>query len=101
LQHLKKKKTIDTIFCMSDEILIGVMKAIQKIKLNIPTDVSVIAISNGFIPTLFYPQITYVETSGYQLGKLAFKQMMASLADNGVLVSETTVDSKLVKGGSL
>jgi LacI family transcriptional regulator len=101
LLHLKKKKTIDTIFCMSDEILIGVMKAIQKIKLNIPTDVSVIAISNGFIPTLFYPQITYVETSGYQLGKLAFKQMMASLADNGELESETTVDSKLVKGGSL
>jgi LacI family transcriptional regulator len=101
LQHLKTNKTVDTVFCMSDEILIGVMKAIQKLKLNIPDDVSVIAISNGFIPTLFYPQITYVETSGYQLGKLAFKQMMASLADNGELASETTVDSKLVKGGSL
>jgi LacI family transcriptional regulator len=101
LQHLMKKQSIDTIFCMSDEILIGVMKAIQKLKLNIPTDVSVIAISNGFIPTLFYPPITYVETSGYQLGKLAFKQMMACLSEDADTVLETTVDSKLVKGGSL
>lgn len=101
LTHLEKNKSIDTIFCMSDEILMGVMKAIQKLKLKIPNDISVIAISNGFIPTLFYPQITYVETSGYKLGKLAFKQMMASLSDGSDTDLETTVDSKLVKGGSL
>jgi LacI family transcriptional regulator len=101
LQHLKKQKTIDTVFCMSDEILIGVMKAIQKLKLNIPNDISVIAISNGFIPTLFYPSITYVETSGYQLGKLAFKQMMECLSESSDTMLETTVESKLVKGGSL
>ncbi|MEI7627393.1 MAG: LacI family DNA-binding transcriptional regulator [Bacteroidota bacterium] len=101
LTHLEKNKLIDTIFCMSDEILMGVMKAIQKLKLKIPNDISVIAISNGFIPTLFYPQITYVETSGYKLGKLAFKQMMANLSDSFDTELETTVDSKLVKGGSL
>jgi LacI family transcriptional regulator len=101
LQQLKNKKSLDTIFCMSDEILIGVMKAIQELKLTIPQDISVIAISNGFIPTLFYPTITYVETSGYQLGKLAFKQMMACLSDDTLTALETTVDSKLVKGGSL
>jgi LacI family transcriptional regulator len=101
LTHLEKNKLIDTIFCMSDEILMGVMKAIQKLKLKIPNDISVIAISNGFIPTLFYPQITYVETSGYKLGKLAFKQMMANLSDGLDTDLETTVDSKLVKGGSL
>ena len=101
LTHLEKNKLIDTIFCMSDEILMGVMKAIQKLKLKIPNDISVIAISNGFIPTLFYPQITYVETSGYKLGKLAFKQMMANLSDSFDSEVETTVDSKLVIGGSL
>ncbi|MEI6087759.1 MAG: LacI family DNA-binding transcriptional regulator [Bacteroidota bacterium] len=101
LAHLEKNRSIDTIFCMSDEILMGVMKAIQKLKLKIPNDISVIAISNGFIPTLFYPQITFVETSGYKLGKLAFKQMMATLSDGFDNELETTVDSKLVKGGSL
>ncbi len=100
LQHLQKKNKIDTIFCMSDEILIGAMKAIQELNLSIPKDVSVIAISNGFIPTLFHPQITYVETSGYQLGKLAFTQMMACLSGSDAVL-ELTLDSKLLNGGSL
>ena len=100
LQYLQKQHQFDTIFCMSDEILIGVMKAIQELKLIIPKDISIIAISNGFIPTLFYPQITYVETSGYSLGKLAFSQMMTCLSDSNA-ISEMTVTSKLVVGGSL
>jgi LacI family transcriptional regulator len=99
-QYLNKKNTIDTIFCMSDEILIGVMKAIQELNLCFPNDISVIAISNGFIPTLFHPQVTYVETSGYQLGKLAFTQMMACISGSDAL-QELTLESKLVKGGSL
>jgi len=85
---------------MSDEILIGVMKAIQELNLSIPKDVSIISISNGFIPTLFHPQITYVETSGYQLGKLAFAQMMDCIAGTASKL-EQTLESKLVVGGSL
>lgn len=99
-QHLEKQNTIDTIFCMSDEILIGAMKAIQELELSIPNDISIIAISNGFIPTLYHPQITYVETSGYQLGKLAFTQMIACISGSDA-VQELTLESKLVQGGSL
>ncbi|MBL0146987.1 MAG: LacI family DNA-binding transcriptional regulator [Chitinophagaceae bacterium] len=57
---------------MNDEILTGVMKAIQKKRLKLMEDVSVITISNGEIPKLYFPEITYVETSGFKLGKLAF-----------------------------
>lgn len=90
----------DTIFCMSDEILIGAMKAIQKAQLKIPGDIAVIAISNGFIPKLYHPEITYVETSGYKLGKLAFTSMMACMAGS-TFIQELTIESMLVEGGSL
>ena len=96
---LLSKKT-DAVFCMSDEILTGVMKSIQKKKLKIPGDVSIIAISNGYIPKLYYPEITYVETSGYKLGKLAFSTMLSCLAGN-TFVREITTDALLVIGGSL
>ena len=90
----------DTIFCMSDEILTGAMKAIQEAGLKIPSDIAIIAISNGFIPKLYYPEITYVETSGYKLGKLAFESMMACV--NGTnIAKEHTVESILVLGGSI
>ncbi len=90
----------DTLFCMSDEILAGAMKAVMKAGLRIPDDISVISISNGYLPKLYYPEITYVETSGYKLGKLAFSSMMASIGGSQ-FQQELTIESRLVKGGSI
>ena len=90
----------DVVFCMSDEILTGVMKSIQKNKINFPKDLFVIAMSNGFIPKLYYPEITYVETSGYKLGKLAFSSMLLCLS--GITsIQEIEAESILVEGGSM
>ena len=98
LKHLKEKP--DTVFCMSDEILVGVMKVIQKKGLKVPEDIAVITISNGAAPKLYYPEITYVETSGHKLGKLAFSSMMACLGGS-TFIQELTIESLLVEGGSL
>jgi LacI family transcriptional regulator len=85
---------------MGDLILIGVMRAIHELNLKVPKDVSVIGISNGFIPTMFNPVVTYVETSGFKLGKLAFEQMLARL-QNRPIPEIVLVESMLVEGGSL
>ncbi len=90
----------DVVFCMTDDILIGAMSAIQKNEMKVPDEISVIAISNGFIPTLYYPAITYIETSGYKLGKLAFESMMRLKAGEDV-AEITTTDTVLVRGGSI
>jgi LacI family transcriptional regulator len=90
----------DAIFCMSDEILVGTMKAAQKLELKFPKEVGIITISDGFIPKLYYPEISYTETSGYKLGKMTFSRMMACIA-GGTIVQELSIDSKLIEGGSL
>lgn len=100
LQHLQSNKKPDAVFCMSDEILTGVMKAVQQLKFSLPKDLGIIAISNGVIPQYYFPEITYVETSGYKLGKLAYTRMMACLAGSG-FIQNLKVDSILVRGGSL
>jgi LacI family transcriptional regulator len=100
LEALNDKQRPDVIFCMGDLILIGVMYAIHKLKLRVPEDIAVIGISNGLIPTMYDPKITYVETSGFKLGKLAFAQMLTRLREGGS-PSEATVESILVEGGSL
>ena len=100
LKALQSANPPDVIFCLGDLILIGVMRAIHELNLKVPEDVAVISISNGFIPTMYNPIITYVETSGYKLGKLSFSQMLGRL--KGEEVSENVcVESILVKGGSL
>lgn len=91
----------DTIFGMSDEVLTGIMRAVQKMKLSVPEQVSIISIcNNNFIPSLYEPTITYVETSGSDLGKLALKRMMDHLGGK-TFVQELTVPSRLMEGGSL
>jgi LacI family transcriptional regulator len=100
LKWLGGARKYDVVFCMGDLILIGVMHAIHELGLKIPEDISVIGISNGLIPTFYNPKITYVETSGYKLGKLAFNQMLACLRGEQV-EEEVFVESMLVEGGSL
>jgi LacI family transcriptional regulator len=100
LAHYQQGEKPDAIFCMGDLILIGVMSAIHELKLRVPEDIGVIGISNGLIPTMYDPKITYVETSGFKLGKLAFTQMLGCLKD-GPSVDEVFLESPLVEGGSL
>ncbi len=90
----------DVVFCMSDDILIGVMRAIQTLGLRPPSDIGILAISEGFIPTFYYPQVTYVETSGAKLARLAFSRMLACLAGS-TYAQELKLPSVMVEGGSL
>lgn len=100
LELFQKGDKPDAVFCMGDMVLMGVMHAIHDLGLRVPEDIAVIGISNGLIPTLYQPKITYVETSGYKLGKLAFQQMFSRLKAN--LEKETVyLESILVEGGSL
>lgn len=71
----EKENNQVALFCMSDELLCGAMRALYAKQVQIPAQVSVLAISNGYLPRLFYPAISYVETSGFKLGKLSFEKM--------------------------
>lgn len=99
-QYLSEEKKPDSIFCMSDEILIGTMKALQESGVSYPHDIGIITISDGVIPNFYFPNITYVETSGHKLGKKAFDCMMARIS-NTEIDKIHLVDAELFIGGSL
>lgn len=90
----------DHVFCMSDELLTGAMKSIYQSGLTIPGDLSVLAISNGFLPGLFNPEITYIETSGFELGKLSIRRMLEKI-EGQTPARSIILPARLVLGGSL
>jgi LacI family transcriptional regulator len=96
----KQGKDYDVIFCMGDLILIGTMHAVHELDLKVPDKIGIISISNGLIPTLYKPKITYVETSGHKLGRLAYSQMQACL-EQQTIAEEIFLDAIAVEGGSL
>ncbi len=76
-KYLRESKA-DSIFCMSDEILIGVMQSVQA--LGMQERVQVICLSDGFFPKIFHPHVTYVETSGLKLAKKSYEIMEGLMA---------------------
>jgi LacI family transcriptional regulator len=99
-KYFSKKVKPDAVFCMSDEIMIGALKALNEMQIKIPDEAAIITMSDGFLPKIFTPQVTYIETSGYKLGKLAFTQMLGCLNGNEN-VEEMFITCPLVKGGTL
>ncbi len=99
-KYFSKSKKPDAVFCMSDEILTGAMKSLQQLQVSYPDQTGIISISDGYFPQLYYPEITFVETSGYKLGQLAFNYMMSKLRKEEFRLN-SNVESKLIKGGSL
>eukprot|EP01037_Dinobryon_pediforme_P007413 gene7413-7477_t len=63
-------------------------------------DIGLIAISDGIVPGFYHPEITYIETSGFKLAKMAFSRMLACVAGS-TYVQELKIDSVLVEQGSL
>ena len=99
-EYYSKEKKPDALFCMSDEILIGSIKAFQHLKINYPEETGIISISDGYYPKLYYPEITYVETSGEKLGKLAGDFMMSIIKKEPVN-KNPMIEAVLVEGGSI
>ena len=88
------------IFSMSDEIMCGVLKAVHALNLQLPSDAMLLTISNGFLPTLFTPEISFVKTSGYDLGKLSFVRMQEIMGGKK-FVRENFLTSSYYPGGSM
>ena len=100
LNALKKKNPPDALFCIGDNSTIWAMKTLQKKGLRVPTDIGILSISNGFIPTLYSPPVTHVLTNGYKLGKLAFTRLKQIL-EGKTEVQELIIPAILIEGGSL
>lgn len=88
------------IFSMSDEILCGTIRTLNRFNLKCPTDISLLTVSNGFLPRLFQPEIAFLETNGKKLGKLSFNRMK-EIMEGKKFVRENFLECHFHPGGSL
>jgi LacI family transcriptional regulator len=100
ITYMQNNRVGTAIFSMSDETLCGAIRALNQLHLSFPTDVSLLTVSNGFLPKLFSPEIAYIETNGKKLGMLTFERMKEILS--GVTsVKDSYLDCSYYEGGSL
>lgn len=80
------------IFCESDYMAIGVMKALSSYKLDVPNKVSVIGFDDVAESTMVTPELTTVSVNRDALADLAFKRlhdMILSIGTHKAVVKQT------------
>ena len=76
-RYLLKEKDLPTaIFCMNDMLAIELIRCLQKHKISVPGDISVIAIDDLVLSDMIWPSLTTVAIDKEQLGSGAVDVLM-------------------------
>ncbi|MFV5687097.1 LacI family DNA-binding transcriptional regulator [Flavobacterium sp. ZT3R25] len=76
---LLEDKAIDAVFAVNELFAVTIIKTANKIGLNVPTDLAVIAFTDGIISKYSTPTITTVSQSGIKMGNRAAKMLIERL----------------------
>jgi DNA-binding LacI/PurR family transcriptional regulator len=92
-EFLRRKKLPTAIFCESDEMAFGVMRALKRKGLRVPEDMSVIGYDNHEFSNVV--GLTTVAQPVQFLGQLVASQIMANIEKPNVKVSQISVPTVL------
>ena len=76
---LLEDKAIDAVFAVNELFAVTIIKTANKIGLNVPNDLAVIAFTDGIISKYSTPTITTVSQSGIKMGNKAAKMLIERL----------------------
>lgn len=74
--RLLKLHMPDGLYVMTDEIMLGVMPSIAEMKLHVPNDISILAISDGYLPQFMVPSVSHLKHDGHEMGMLCAQKMI-------------------------
>lgn len=94
---LARKDKVTAIFCLSDVIAIGAIKAIQEAGLSVPEDFSIIGFDNIEISKYITPSLTTISQGTYQLGANAANLLLRMINNPGREFSPIILPAKLVE----
>lgn len=73
---LSLKKRPDAVFAITDSAAIGVIKALNKFKVQIPEEIAVVGFSNSTSSTIISPSLSTVDQPGNKIGRTALKYLI-------------------------
>lgn len=79
IEKLLEDKAIDAVFAVNELFAVTIIKTANKIGLNVPKDLAVIAFTDGIISKYSTPTITTVSQSGIKMGNKAAKMLIDRL----------------------
>ena len=87
----------DGVFCQSDDIAIGVCRAILRAGLRIPEDIAVVGFDNYDYAALVTPTLTTIDQPLEEIGSVSYTQLMKLAAREGVAERSTLLHARLIR----
>ena len=91
---LSLKKRPDAIFAITDSAAIGVIKALNKFRVEIPKEIAVVGFSNSVSSTIISPALSTVDQPGNKIGRTAVKYLIDEVEDPKEDLITKTVEIK-------
>lgn len=76
---LKDHNNVDGIFINTDLVAIGALTEFIRQGIKIPEQISIVGFSNWFMSSLISPSLTTINQPGFEMGKIAFKQLFKEI----------------------
>lgn len=80
-QFLSLTSPPEAIFCITDLVALGVIKALKSKRISIPDQMAVVGFSNWKLAEIVSPSLTSVDQHGYQMGIESVKMLINKLED--------------------
>lgn len=96
LNKYLKNNSFDGIYTTSDSIAIPTISQLQKLKISVPSECSVVSFDNSPFSTLIYPPLTSVDYPVDELGTKSFEKLLEHITDK-TEPSHIIIDIDLIK----
>jgi len=83
IEAIEKKLSFSAVFAFNDMMAIGSIKALHKLNVKVPQDISVLGYDNIFIDDLISPRISTIATPLEELGRIAVDRLLEGAKQAG------------------
>jgi LacI family transcriptional regulator len=94
--YVKKNKIPTAMFCASDTIAIGAMRAWQEIGYRIPEDISVVGFDNISLSPFLMPPLTTVAQPFYHMGESSMRLLLSQIHGEKIKKKNIIVPHQLI-----
>lgn len=92
---------IDGIFAQSDEIGLGVLKAVKEKGLSVPGDISVVGFDNSFLCRACEPLLSSVRPPFEQMGSNALLKLLDVVDEKNIMTGNSLLPCTLIRRESI
>ncbi|WP_027623618.1 LacI family DNA-binding transcriptional regulator [Clostridium lundense] len=100
IRKILSNTPIDSVFCASDEIAMGVINSLRDKDINVPKDVDVFGFNNIYGAEIFYPKLTTIAQPMYDMGSVGMRMLIKMINKESLEKEHYVLDYQLIERNS-